>query len=197
LFGQDDRRVVAPYGLDASSPEGKVMSTIHASSLAVSTADRAATHRGEGHDGHDSFETLTGQECRLLLSLTTVGRIGFMADDYPVVLPVTYRLFDDDAGIMVVLRTRPGHSIDRAPLRVALEIDGLDHQHHEGWSVLVRGRLHHIDEDAAVRLADVFEPDPWPHELRTSWLVISAEVISGRRLYNAEAEWPFSASAYR
>lgn len=151
----------------------------------------------EDRRGHDSLDTLTAEECTSLLSLAAVGRIGFVADDYPVVLPVNYRLVNDDAGIMVLVRTRPGTSIDRAPMQVAFEIDGIDHEHHTGWSVLVRGRLHHVDEDAAVRLAALFDPDPWPHEQETSWLVIAAETITGRRLEHAEAEWPFSASAYR
>jgi uncharacterized protein len=138
----------------------------------------------------------TLEECRILLGLTTVGRVAFLADDYPVVLPVNYRLVNDDAGIMVLVRTRPGHSIDRAPLHVAFEIDGIDDQRHQGWSVLVRGRLHHLDEDVAGRIASLFEPDPWPHEHSTSWLVIAAEAVSGRMLESAEAEWPFSACAY-
>jgi uncharacterized protein len=143
------------------------------------------------------LRALTAEECRALLGLATVGRVAFVADDYPVVLPVNYRVVSDDAGVMVLVRTRPGDSIDRAPLRVAFEIDGIDHEHHQGWSVLVRGRLHHIDEDAAVRIASLFKGDPWPHEHRTSWLVISAEAVTGRKLEGAEVEWPFSAGAYR
>ena len=133
----------------------------------------------------------------MLLGVATVGRVAFIADDYPVVMPVNYRVVDDDAGIMVLVRARPGDSIDRAPLHVAFEIDGVDHERQQGWSVLVRGRLHHIDEDAAVRIAALFDPEPWPHEHRTSWLVISAEAVTGRKLDSAEAEWPFSAGAYR
>jgi uncharacterized protein len=133
--------------------------------------------------------------CRSLLGLATVGRVAFVANDYPVVLPVNYRVVSD-AGIVVLVRTAR-RLIDRAPLRVAFEIDGIDHEHHQGWSVLVRGRLHHIDEDAAVRIASLFEGDPWPHEHRASWLVISAEAVAGRRLESAEVEWPLSGGAYR
>jgi hypothetical protein len=39
--------------------------------------------------------------------------------------------------------------IDRAELLVAFEIDSIDPYHQQGWSVLVRGTLHHVDPDAA------------------------------------------------
>jgi nitroimidazol reductase NimA-like FMN-containing flavoprotein (pyridoxamine 5'-phosphate oxidase superfamily) len=156
-----------------------------------------ATTGGIGGTSHPLITELTPEECRILLGLASVGRIAFVVDDYPMVLPVNYRVVNDDAGIMALVRTRPGNSIDRAPSHVALEIDGIDHEHHRAWSVLVRGRLHHIDEDAAVRIATLFDADPWPHEHRTSWLVISGEVVTGRRLESPEAEWPFSADAYR
>lgn len=142
---------------------------------------------------HDDFELeeLSEHECRTLLSLTALGRIGFVVDDMPTVLPVNYRLVSDDAGLWVVLRTRPGNTIDRAPRDVAFEIDGVDYDNHKGWSVLVRGTMHHLDHNEIELLVKRFDPEPWAREGRSSWIVIKPTAISGRRLVGAELEWAY------
>jgi nitroimidazol reductase NimA-like FMN-containing flavoprotein (pyridoxamine 5'-phosphate oxidase superfamily) len=145
-------------------------------------------------DGH--LEELTDDECRLLLSLAEVGRIGFVADGLPVVLPVNYRLLSDDLGLWIVLRTRTGNSIDGAPERVAFEIDGIDHNREQGWSVLVRGALHHFDHNEVELFSKRFDPKPWPHEDRTSWLAIKPQSVTGRRLVAPRSEWELSSDAY-
>jgi nitroimidazol reductase NimA-like FMN-containing flavoprotein (pyridoxamine 5'-phosphate oxidase superfamily) len=144
------------------------------------------------------LEELSEAECRFLLGLGAVGRIGFVAPDgLPTVLPVNYRLLNDDTGLWIVVRTRPGRVIDRAPRHVAFEIDGIDHDHQQGWSVLVRGLLRQLDNNEIELLSTRFDPHPWPHEGRTSWVAIKPQTISGRRLQTAEHEWPFSSQAYR
>src|SRR5688572_11547674 len=93
------------------------------------------------------LEELDQDECRLLLSLAAVGRVAFVVDGLPIVLPVNYRLMSDESGLWILLRTRPGGTIDRCPEDVAFEIDGIDHDHQKGWSVVVRGVLHRLDNN--------------------------------------------------
>jgi uncharacterized protein len=145
-------------------------------------------------DGH--LEELAEEECRLLLRLAAVGRIGFVVDGFPVVLPVNYRMLSDELGLWIVLRTQRGNSIDGAPEHVAFEIDGIDHTHKQGWSVLVRGVLHRLDHNEVELFSKWFDPRPWPHEDRTSWLAIKPQSFTGRRLLAPESEWELPSDAY-
>lgn len=145
--------------------------------------------------GESDLEQLTDDECRLLLSLATVGRIAFVADELPIVLPVNYRLLNQESGLWIVFRTRPGNTIDRAPELVAFEVDGVDHEHHKGWSVLVRGRLHHLDHNEIEMLRKRFDPKPWPQFERSSWLAIKPQIVTGRRLRSVD-QWSLPSEAY-
>jgi uncharacterized protein len=142
------------------------------------------------------METLSRDACRKLLEAATVGRIAFVVDGLPCVLPVNYRLFCEDDILSLLLRTRPGDAIDNANHTVALEIDSIDHTHHGGWSVLVRGTLQHLDDADVERLSPRFDPKPWPTDAMTSWLAIRVRTISGRELHALEGEWAFSSEGY-
>jgi len=77
----------------------------------------------------------------------------------------------------------------------ALETDSIDPVHRQGWSVLVRGTLHHVDPDTA-DFRTRFDPEPWMEAERDAWLVIEPFSITGRQLHPAEQEWPFHPTAY-
>jgi nitroimidazol reductase NimA-like FMN-containing flavoprotein (pyridoxamine 5'-phosphate oxidase superfamily) len=125
-----------------------------------------------------------------------VGRIAFVVDSLPIILPVNYRLLDGDTGLWILLRTRRGSGIDGAPEQVAFEIDGVDLDHHQGWSVLVRGVLHHLDHNDIELMRTRFDPKPWPEGERSSWLAVKPQAVTGRRLRGDEREWAFSPGAY-
>ena len=142
------------------------------------------------------LETLSSEECLRLLRENAVGRIAFLVDGLPAVLPVNYRLVESHGitpGRWVALRTRPGNVIDRASRAVAFEIDGIDAQHRQGWSVVVRGELHHINSAVA---GERFDSEPWLAAERDAWLMIEPLEISGRRLHPDDPEWAFHARAY-
>jgi hypothetical protein len=117
-----------------------------------------------------------------------------LAHDYPVILPVNFKLAETSAATWIALRTRPGNVIETAAPPVAFEIDGIDPAHHEGWSVLVRGSLQHVDPGAA-SFAELHDAHPWLGE-RDAWLVIEPFTITGRRLHAALGEWAFHHRAY-
>jgi len=142
------------------------------------------------------LDALSEDECRVLLGSSAVGRIAFVVDGLPIVLPVNYRLLSDGSGARILLRSRPGRAIDRAPEQVAFEIDGIDHAHRQGWSVLIGGLLRHLDPDEVQRLSDEFDPTPWPQFERTTWLAITPRTVTGRRLKAAEQEWALPSEAY-
>jgi nitroimidazol reductase NimA-like FMN-containing flavoprotein (pyridoxamine 5'-phosphate oxidase superfamily) len=141
------------------------------------------------------LDELALDECLSLLRASQVGRIAFMVGECPVVFPVNYRLVETSGRTWVALRTRPGNVIDRAPMQVAFQLDGVDPFRHQGWSVLVRGTLHHVDSDAA-GFRERFDPQPWIIAARDAWLIVDPFAITGRRLHAAEPEWDFHSEGY-
>ena len=86
-------------------------------------------------------------------------------------------------------------SLTARSMPAAFEIDSADEAHRQGWSVLVRGTLQHVDPDAA-DFRQQFDPAPWIQEDREAWLVIEPFAITGRRLHATEKEWAFHMRAY-
>jgi len=152
-------------------------------------------------DEYPEVDELTYEECLELLRADSVGRIAVVVEPYPLVFPVNFRVvgFDDAPAapgrLWIAIRTRPGNTIDRAPMFVSFEVDGIDRHHHAGWSVLVTGTMHRVDT-AAADFDERFDPEPWITEGRDRWLVIHASTVTGRRVRDRDTGWAFSAHAY-
>jgi nitroimidazol reductase NimA-like FMN-containing flavoprotein (pyridoxamine 5'-phosphate oxidase superfamily) len=148
----------------------------------------------ETAEGHAWLEELSHEECLAHLRAESVGRLAVVVHEYPVIVPVNFKLAETSAATWIALRTRPGNVIDQAPPPVAFEVDGVDPAHHEGWSVLVRGTMHHVDA-ASGDFARLHDAHPWL-TARDAWLVIEPFSVSGRRLHAGESEWAFHQGAY-
>ena len=140
-------------------------------------------------------EPILHDECLRLLREQTVGRIAVVVSEFPIVLPVNYRLVETSGLTWIAIRTRPGNVIDQAGMNVAFEIDGIDSAHRQGWSVLARGTLHHVNPDAA-DFRQRFDSMPWLAAERDAWLIIQPFAIEGRQLHAATTEWVFHSRAY-
>src|SRR5687767_12829220 len=91
---------------------------------------------------------LDTDECMSLLRERNFGRIGFVSDDIPVILPVNYVLNGDT----VVFRTDAGLKLTEIPMRhVAFEIDNATDS--DVWSVLVQGFAREITDVVGGRYA--------------------------------------------
>jgi nitroimidazol reductase NimA-like FMN-containing flavoprotein (pyridoxamine 5'-phosphate oxidase superfamily) len=132
--------------------------------------------------------------CLQYLKEGRVGRIGFVIDGDPVILPVNYRLVEPASGPLLVVRTRPGHLIEHAPVSVAFEIDSIDVNQHHGWSVLVRGELIHANPTSR-EFVERYDPDSWLADAE-SWLVIDPWTVTGRELHAAGQLWPYRPGEY-
>lgn len=115
-----------------------------------------------------------------LLTAKKVGRIGFLAEDGPVVLPMNYVLSGDH----IVVRTVAFGVVARSAIdqRVAFEVDDVDDFLEAGWSVLVSGAATMLTDDQLQQLKSATSPDPWAEGVRTLFLSIACDQISGRRL---------------
>jgi uncharacterized protein len=134
------------------------------------------------------LDVLTLEQCVARLEEHRVGRIALLVEEYPLIVPVNYRLVVLPGQHWIAVRTRPGGLIERADRFVAFEIDDVNAQRREGWSVVVRGTLHHVDAEAA-DFSRRFDPDTWLPGERDAWMVIKAFQITGRALRNPDRDW--------
>jgi len=115
-------------------------------------------------------------ECWALLADERFGRLGYGLPDEIHIVPVNHAVVDRS----LFIATGAGNKLLAAELhsQVALEIDRLDV--HDAWSVLVRGRLRHLEEDEVERL-DL--PTPWVPTFKYDVVQIVPEVVTGRRFF--------------
>jgi nitroimidazol reductase NimA-like FMN-containing flavoprotein (pyridoxamine 5'-phosphate oxidase superfamily) len=128
------------------------------------------------------FEVLSAGDCLALLAGTYIGRVGFVVNGLPHVLPVNYGV-DRDAS--VVFRTTSASSLTAVDgAGVTFEVDGFDARARVGWSVCVHGRGREIsgaDDPAAQRLRELGVVT-WAPGRRDRWFAITPDAITGRRL---------------
>jgi nitroimidazol reductase NimA-like FMN-containing flavoprotein (pyridoxamine 5'-phosphate oxidase superfamily) len=132
-------------------------------------------------EGIADLEHLGQTECLNLLALAQVGRVAFLVDGRPEILPVNYAL-DGDA---ILFRTSGESVLNKASLtNVAFEVDSIDTSTRSGWSVVVHGHANDIGDaidptsERLRRLALI----TWAPGQRQNWFVIRPHDISGRRL---------------
>ena len=144
----------------------------------------------EGTSGNENegpvLERLDEAESLRLIAPGGIGRIAFIGRYGLTVLPVNYKLHDgaivfrtaQDSPTGEDLRTGIAH----AEYQVAFEIDQINPETRDGWSVLIHGPAHHMlsdDERATVAASGVA---PWPRGVHEHAIRITPTTITGRRL---------------
>ena len=128
-------------------------------------------------------EVLSGAECAQLLRRQSVGRVGFLNDGWPAILPVNYKLDGDD----IVLRTDQGSKFAalRHGAEVSFEVDAIDPLYRSGWSVLVYGVAAEIVDAAEVARVEGLGVRAWHTGPKPFWIRIAPVLVTGRRLPKA------------
>jgi uncharacterized protein len=143
----------------------------------------AADIAGE-HHYFVNYEDLEESVCWRLISRVAVGRVGFVFDGEPFVLPVNCAVVDGK----IAFRTAGDsmlHTLGDGE-RVAFEADHVDQVAESGWSVLVRGNLWEVvDEELRGRLIGA-PTHPWAPGPIDRWMVIVPSVVSGRSITRHE-----------
>lgn len=117
-------------------------------------------------------------EALRLLAAKQVGRMAFVSDGRPMILPMNFTLTED----RIVFRTFAHGSLARAvDTPVAFEVDDIDDFLEAGWSVVVSGTAELLSEAELARLSD-HAPDPWAEGPRTLFISIPIDQVSGRQL---------------
>lgn len=122
------------------------------------------------------------RECweRLRNHPTKVGRLAFVDDGVPAVLPLNFRV----DGTSIVFRTGPGAKLAAviSAQMLAFEADEVDAGWQWGWSVLAQGRAYHEQDRHTIRRLERLGLRPWTHAQRDDWIVMRPSRISGRQL---------------
>ncbi len=131
--------------------------------------------------------TLTRTECEDLLRSGEVGRIALSTPSGPHVIPINYAVVDD----AIVVRTSPYSLLGTygRDSTLAFEVDQIGPGHHDGWSVVVRGRSEFVTDAVELdRIREVGPPEPAAGGAREMYLRLRWDEISGRRLRGTETE---------
>jgi nitroimidazol reductase NimA-like FMN-containing flavoprotein (pyridoxamine 5'-phosphate oxidase superfamily) len=132
-----------------------------------------------------SIVALGRDECLALLRQARVGRLAVVIKGQPHVLPLNYAV--DEQGV-IVFRTAELTAASKVGFTaVAFEVDDIDVEHHQGWSVAVHGSGHEITTGLDVESERLRQLPvrPWAPGEHNRWFKIVPAEITGRRLTTA------------
>jgi nitroimidazol reductase NimA-like FMN-containing flavoprotein (pyridoxamine 5'-phosphate oxidase superfamily) len=134
------------------------------------------------------LERLDEAECMELLPDGGMGRLVFNSRYGLTALPVAYKI---DGGSIVLGTWDPVFDEDLrtgiayADYQVAVEVDQIDQQAHEGWIVLARGAAHHLDTEAERAPFINAGLEPWVEDVPAHFIRVSPTSIFGVRVRQA------------
>jgi len=132
-------------------------------------------------DNEGRLHDLSRRECLELLQYHSfVGRLGFVVEGKPMVLPVNY-LADEEAVVFCTTEGTVLASLGEGA-SVAFEVDDNRPLEHSGWSVVVRGPAHAVTEPDEVEALRRGPLRSWAARQPEHWVRITIEEVSGRRL---------------
>ena len=131
-------------------------------------------------------EVLDEAECLSLIAGGGVGRIGYTSRFGPAVVPVNYHLYERT----IVFRTGLHSSmvedlrtgIADAEFNVAFEIDEIQRDTQEGWSVLIQGPAHFVDSQEELAPLARLGVQPWSGGSKEQFMRVIPIHITGRRI---------------
>ena len=132
------------------------------------------------------IEELGEAESLRLIAPGGIGRIAYASRFGPAVLPVNYKWHEG----AIVFRTTRHSALDEdlqtgisgGDYMVAFEIDEIDIPGRQGWSVLIQGPAHHVEDEAEREAAAQAGVQPWPAGERELFLRIVPHRVTGRRI---------------
>lgn len=142
-------------------------------------SDSVESSSGE-HQYIVNYDDLEEAVCWRLASSVAVGRVGFVYDDEPIVLPVNSMVVDG----RIAFRTAGDSMLHDlgSGVRVAFEADHFDAVAESGWSVLVRGHLWEVVDDELRNRLIGASTHPWVPGPKDRWMIIVPSVVSGRSI---------------
>ena len=130
---------------------------------------------------HAGLAVLSFDECLQLLTSQPVGRLAFAQAGDIEVFPVNHWVVDGTIAIRVADGSKLGAAVQATV--VAFEVDAYDAARHEGWSVVVKGRVELVTDEVTLARLRASGLRPWATGVpRPEWIVVRADGVSGRSL---------------
>jgi uncharacterized protein len=128
----------------------------------------------------DGLEVLSEDECRRLLTLGSLGRIGISTGSGPAIFPVNYIVAASD----ILFFTAEGTKLHAATANTVatLEVDHFNPVTRTGWSVMAVGSVRERTEPSVVRGAMAAGLEPWAPGDRSHLVALGTELLTGRRI---------------
>jgi len=132
------------------------------------------------------MEDLEPSECRRLMATQSIGRVAFVVEGEPAVLPVSFAIVGD----VVVFRTALGSTFDSLvrDSEVAFEVDQADPAYHAGWSVVGRGVARGLEGQVELDVLERLPLRPWGFRIAPGWIGIALREVTGRRIVQVPPE---------
>jgi nitroimidazol reductase NimA-like FMN-containing flavoprotein (pyridoxamine 5'-phosphate oxidase superfamily) len=126
------------------------------------------------------LEEMGREDCYALITPGGVGRFVFLEGRGPVAVPVNFRVLGED----VVFRTDATTSLSMraGQQRVSFEVDHIDDAMCEGWSVVLSGTAHRVEDPAELAQVEALRIEPWPGGARDLYYRIHPVEVTGRRI---------------
>ncbi len=130
-----------------------------------------------------SSEALSAAECWALLTTQRTGRIGFTREGSLYIYPVNYLIHDGG----IYFRTSEEGELGRAALGPsAFQADAIQPEAMAGWTVLAQGSPERVDDEELLKaLWGRASEEPWAGGLRTQFIGLRPDTVSGRRVGTA------------
>ena len=148
-------------------------------------ATRAEPASGtSGPRDHRDLLVLTLEDCLARLRSAPVGRLAFVHNGSPQVLPVNHQV----DGMTIVFRTTWGSKLEvaRSTGPAAFEVDGFDPATRTGWSVLVRGTVSAVYDAHEIERYDALGVPAWARiDSDPVWVALRPDEITGREITRA------------
>lgn len=128
-------------------------------------------------------------ECWSHLRASSVGRLAYVVDGWPVVLPVNFAAGDGE----IALRSESGGKLAAAErgAQVSLQVDSIDPVYRSGWSVLAFGVAELVVDDGELARLAERGLRSWATGASSPWIRIRPTRVTGRILPQA---WRYPAS---
>ncbi len=128
-----------------------------------------------------TFETLDSGECWRLVGDHGVGRVVFEGDTDTQVVPTRY---DAQTGVAYFRAPTFGEMARRVHRRsTSLQVDDIDHETFTGWSILLTGTAHRVQDSRT--MADLWSlgrPPTWFPRVDTQWIALPVDHLHGQRV---------------
>jgi nitroimidazol reductase NimA-like FMN-containing flavoprotein (pyridoxamine 5'-phosphate oxidase superfamily) len=113
-----------------------------------------------------------------LLAAKKIGRLAFVNEGRPMIMPMNFTLRDERVIFRTLAHGLGARAVDNP---VAFEVDDIDDFLEAGWSVVVGGTAELLSEEELARLRGD-APEPWAEGPRTLFVAVPIQQISGRQL---------------